>query len=364
MTAAPTAPIALGKRLFPLVLSLVVWSGAASPALSQTKVVTNFTTTGTPSVAVYNDKVILAFTGMDSKVYVAESSDGVDFSGATAVANAISSGVGPGLAAFNGRLWLSWTGGYNDINIINSTDGINYANKVVYSTLQAYNGPKLGTYCCVNGTTELVLAYAGLDSWHTLTMAYSTDGVNFSAPEHPAGTAGSAVSSLIDNPVPSVPNGNVDAPTFTNSPFNSNPSQLWFAATVSGEPPAGGCAYDSSNRIIFSEDPYAPASMGISAPNSGPPAPGYCWPTGIVSTSGVGITSIGTTVYVAYYQPDSTVMDLNVYQLENGNLTLVSSSATARNGIANPTLLTYNTHVYLYWVGTDSAHHINAIEIQ
>ena len=325
--------------------ALLAVSGCFSPlAHAYTKVVLNFTTTGTPAVAVYNGDVFMAFTGMNAQVYVAESTNGVNFGSPVSNANAIASGVGPGLATFNGALWLAWTGGYNDINLKSSTNGLNFYNKVLLSQ-KAFNAPKLG----VDGT-DLWLQYAGVDSWHSLTTSYSTDGVSFSTP---------VVShiSAIDNSDGGVPNNSVASPTYSNAPYGSNSSVLWSAATESGEPNVF-CTYHFFTIISFGQGFGPGGNTSVTEP--GEPAPNCAGPFGIVTNTGVGITSLGSTVWLAYIPAGSDVIQMNVYT--NGSLT--DSYSTGHLAIANPTLLTYDGHVYLYWVGTGSAHHINAIEIQ
>jgi len=324
---------------------LLAASGYFSPlAHAYTKVVLNFTTTGTPAVAVYNGNVYMAFTGTNAQVYVAESTNGVNFGSAISNANAIASGVGPGLAAFNGALWLAWTGGYNYINLKSSANGLNFYNKIVLNQ-KAFNGPKLG----VDGG-DLWLQYAGLDSWHSITTSYSPDGSSFSTP---------VVSdiSAIDNSDGSLPNNSVAAPTYSNAPYGSNTSVLWSAATESGEP-NGLCPYHFFTMISFGQGSGPGGDTSVTEP--GEPPPNCAGFFGIVTNNGVGITSLGSTVWLAYIPAGSDVIQMNVYT--NGSLS--DSYSTGHLAIANPTLLTYNGHVYLYWVGTDSAHHINAIEVQ
>lgn len=337
--------IAGGRARIVLAAALLAGSGWFSPlAHAYNKVVLNFTTTGTPALAVYNGDVYMAFTAMNAQVYVAESTNGVNFGSPVLNANAISSGVGPALASFNGALWLAWTGGYNDINLKSSTNGLNFYNKVILNQ-KAFNGPRLG----VDGA-DLWLQYAGLDSWHSLTTSYSIDGVSFSPP---------VVShiSAIDNSAGGVPNNSVAAPTYSNAPYGSNPSVLWSAATESGEPNVF-CTYHFFTIISFGQGFGPGGNTSVTEP--GEPAPNCAGPFGIVTNTGVGITSLGSTVWLAYIPAGSDVIQMNVYT--NGSLT--DSYSTGHLAIANPTLLTYDGHVYLYWVGTGSAHHINAIEIQ
>lgn len=292
----------------------------------------NEETGATPAVAVYNGVAYLAWTGTDGShtLNVAESTDGLHFS-APAVLNqqSVNGGAGPALAVFNGYLWLAWTGGFFDVNLETSTGGLSFGNKVIHSNMLSYTTPSIG----VSGN-DLYVAYPDLNNYspggnapttlHPLVTAYSQDGVNFSQP------VPQSCQSLVDNPYNSA---QVDSPTFSSAPFGSS-QVTWFAATISSQP----CATSPSN--------YITVRLGIGGPgpgiNSG----------GVTSTNGVGVTSLGSDVYLAWAKPSNSTIWINVYQGNPSNPSapygLLSSYSTGQTSIGNPVLLTYSGHVFLY----------------
>ena len=122
-------------------------------------------TRDTPAAAVYNGKVSLAWTGTnaDHSLIVAQSCDGLHF-GTPVVFGSNTSFAGPGLAAFHGYLWIGWAGD-NRIDLATSTDGLHFGNQFLVGTQQTYNSYTSVALAATN--TDLYLAFAGVDAYHT-----------------------------------------------------------------------------------------------------------------------------------------------------------------------------------------------------
>jgi hypothetical protein len=342
---------------------------ASAQAAAGTKVVLNGDyTIATPSAAVFNGGVVLAWTGTnaDHSVIVASSCDGLNF-GAPQVFGTNTSFTGPGLTAFNGYLWLGWAGD-NRINLATSTDGLNFGNQFLVGTEQTYNS--YTSIALAGSSRNLYLAFAGVDEWHTLNIGSSLDGVNFGPPAVHGGI------DLWDNPKDrtSLPFVAPSPPGSTLIDWNSNKgTQVNWSGVLDlikqWLSPSPRISVDSPT-LAFAPDGtlmWGAVILGSVEANAGNP---YAFDLvevnnrslisnpGAVSTTGIGMATLGNTVYVAWVPSDAnTVM---IYGYEYGTWNLVSQMNTGESCAGNPTLLAFNGHLYMYWMGTNADNNLNA----
>ena len=101
-----------------------------------------------PALAVYNNQLCLAFTGLDSYLYTSSSTDGESFFFPPLVFNEAnsttpnSSYAGPSLVVANSVLYLAFIGTDRQINVAPSSDGIDFSNQIlthIYSTATGIN---------------------------------------------------------------------------------------------------------------------------------------------------------------------------------------------------------------------------------
>src|SRR5436309_2688886 len=120
----------IGRLGLPRWATAMMVTGAAVVSLLSppaSAVVLGFQSIDTPSLAVFNGRLFMAYTGTDSnqRLNYAVSSDGVTFSQVTDGANR--SAGGPAIAAFNGKMYVAFPGGDHKLNIASSTDGQHYS---------------------------------------------------------------------------------------------------------------------------------------------------------------------------------------------------------------------------------------------
>jgi hypothetical protein len=137
-----------------------------------------------PSVAAFGGRLYLAWTGLDGRINVESSADGVHFSNKVTLGEF--SGSSPALAVFDGRLDLAWTAFDGRINLASSADGVRFGNKVTLNQTsfkpvviakihtQMEMAPALATF-----DGRLWLAWTGSDPQHHLNTMSSADGINF-----------------------------------------------------------------------------------------------------------------------------------------------------------------------------------------
>jgi hypothetical protein len=132
-----------------------------------------------PSMAVFNNKLYVAFRSNDSRniLFLTSSSDGVNFPAATGYTN-IAMGSAPSLAVFNNKLYVAFLSNdsRNILFITSSSDGVNFPAATGYSNMVMGGAPSLAAY---NG--QLFVAFKANDSSNQLFTASSSDGINFSA---------------------------------------------------------------------------------------------------------------------------------------------------------------------------------------
>jgi len=96
------------------------------------------TTNHGPALAFGNGKLFLAWNGLDQRLMVSSSADGVTFTPAVRLAH--TSSTSPGLLFANGKLFLVWRGtdAGGHLNVIDSADGVTLANKVTLPEASAF----------------------------------------------------------------------------------------------------------------------------------------------------------------------------------------------------------------------------------
>lgn len=338
-------------------------------------------TRDTPAAAVYNGAVSLAWTGTnaDHSLLVAQSCDGLHF-GTPVVFGSNTSFAGPGLAAFNGYLWIGWAGD-NRIDLATSTDGLHFGSQFLVGTEQTFNS--YTSIALAATSSDMYLAFAGVDAYHTLNIAASPDGVNYGDPTVYAGI------DLWDNaaqrdrlpfatPYSSNIPGQPVAPPATIVNYNSNSgvsinfSGLWSLLESFINPPPA-ISVDSPTLTVAPSGGVIWGATALSTVTANG-ANGYSWDTilvngrptiqnnGAISGTGIGMATIGNTVYVAWVPSDSS--DIVVYAYQYGTYTLLWQMDTDQSCEGNPALLAFNGHLYLYWMGTDSQNTLNAELIQ
>jgi hypothetical protein len=138
-----------------------------------------------PAAAVYGNRLYLAWTGLDGRLNMESSADGVHF-GNKVTFNTFS-GSSPALDTFNGRLYIAWTGFDGRINLASSPDGVRFDRAETFAqtsfkpvviakiNTQAEMAPALASF-----DGRLWIAWTGSDPQHHLNTMSSADGINFS----------------------------------------------------------------------------------------------------------------------------------------------------------------------------------------
>jgi hypothetical protein len=142
------------------------------------------------------------------------------------------------------------------------------------------------------------------------------------------------------NPPPAI---SVDSPTLTISP---NSSVMWGATALSTGQAHAPNQY-SWDTILVGE----PTGYRSLISNNG-----------AISGTGIGMATLGNTVYVAWVP--SASKDIVIYAYQYGTYRLLYQMDTRQTCEGNPALLAFNGHLYLYWMGTDPGHTLNAELIQ
>jgi hypothetical protein len=130
-----------------------------------------------PALAVFNGKLWLAWTGTDanSTLNLSSSTNGTTFTQAAQPLGRDNSPDGPALTVFNSKLYYGWKDGNSVLNLASSANGSTFSAPVQPGHNTSVNAPALAVW---NG--KLYMAWSGTDQYHTVNLASSTDGVNFS----------------------------------------------------------------------------------------------------------------------------------------------------------------------------------------
>jgi len=283
-------------------------------------------------LTVFNGRLFMAYTGTDSnhRLNYAVSSDGTTFTQVSDGANRAASG--PAIAAFGTKTYVAFTG-INDhrINIYSSTDGQHYSGQYVPNA--NWNSP--WRVALASGGGYLYLSWLGYDN--AIYNVRSSDGVNWASLPTiipfptPNGTASPVYPPTLATDSNGVVQGvftqrfyySFNVPTYQINIFT--PGGVGGGTTcrtyVNGSGTQAGLGFLPGERLM----PFKPASASVIGLdlNGGSCQGGTTYPTSAFPTDG---SSYGTT------------------------------------GVA-PAAVGFNGHAYLFWTGTDSAQHINVVQV-
>ncbi len=322
-------------RTFSRRVAAVIVTGclAALSALSQpaSAVVLSYTSIDTPSLAVFNGRLFMAYAGTDGnhRLNYAVSSDGLTFSQVTDPNNR--AGGGPAITVFNGTMYVVFPG-INDhaINIASSTDGQHYSGQfVINGNWNTPWRPALGA-----GGGKLYIAWLGYDN--ALYIASSTDGLHFSisgsVPPHKF--FGEFATSYVAYPPTLAP------------PNSSSTPQMVFTYSQ-GQVNAPNSLYICMESATINGILHAPCGTCVNA----------------IATRGGVQGGLG-------YLPGESLMGWIVNNPSSGSLDVRGGNCVAGgsryslSGVASgvaPAVAGFNGHAYYAWTGT-GAQNINIIQ--
>ena len=279
--------------------------------------------------------------------------------------------------------YIGWAGD-NRIDLATSTDGLNFGDQFLVGTQATYNS--YTSIALAATSTTLYLAFAGVDHMHVLNVASSEDGLNFGLPQVNYGIP------LYDNAQDANGFPGMICSSSNGAPCPAN--EVWIG--ISYDPSTGQFGNAGGGNwlaflksLIFGGPPPAAVDSPTLAigPNSTPlwGATGLT-PTGLfdaiyvngdpliskitgtasieASTTGIGMTTLGSTLFLAWVPFPGNDIHINEYQIGTGGYTMLNTIDTGQTCEGNPALLAFNGHVYMYWMGTDSQNTLNAELIQ
>lgn len=132
-----------------------------------------------PSLAVYNNKLYLAYNDAQTYSNVISSSDGVNWSNVHPCTTGVNSSVS--LAVFNNLLYFGLRNASNGsvtMCAINAADQVVQVTNLPQYTANAY--PGIGVFTPPGGQPTLYVGYEALSNDHNINLLLSTDGVNYS----------------------------------------------------------------------------------------------------------------------------------------------------------------------------------------
>jgi len=305
--------IFVSARRVVLAAAAMLIAGALSHPASAISL--SYQSVDTPSFAVFNGRLFMAYSGTDSSHHLnyAVSSDGLTY---TQVSDGNRSGTGPAIAAWNGQMYSVWTGTSDKrINIASSTDGQHFSGQHLLSTWTSPWRPSLA-----GASDGLYLSW--IES-SVLYIARSTDGVNFS----------------ITQSYPVIPASPGYGATYMIYPAtlatNSAGTLGWVATQSRG-------VFNAPNYLYL-------VGTGFTSCRSSPTGGGIQGGIGYLPGETLLAWRSGSTIYV----------DVNGGDCTAGGITYGSYGST---GVA-PAVVGFNGHAYLAWTGTDSAQHINVVQV-
>lgn len=294
-------------------------------------VVLSYESIDTPSFAVFNGKLYMAYTGTDSnqRLNYASTADGVNWSQVTDNNNR--AGGGPAIAVFNGVLYSAFPG-INDhaINIYSSTNGTTWGNQYVAS----YNGTYTTPWrpALAPGGGRLWLAWQGSDNQLHVAASYTAASGNWvSGPTTPSVTVTEGgFSWTSDEAYP---------PTLATQDLSYNP-YLVYTWSVGHS--------DAPNTL----------EINLRTVNDGTPTA----PTCRTGTTGQGLQGglgyLPGETLMAYTSSGSVMVDVNGGACGGGS----TFGPFGTSGVT-PAIVGFNGHAYVAWTGTDGAKHINFEEV-
>lgn len=377
----------------------------------------NYHTVATPSAAVFDGNVYLAWTANNASrnIIVAKSCNGLDFS-TYVVSNFTTNNSGPGLAAKGNHLYMAWAGaGNHKVFTAFSTNGLDFvdpeaiiegpigSNPPTSGIVQSYAGVHLGA--AVNdGTPALYAAWAGVDEAHTYQMSSATGSPATGGLVWATASGGGATPSLIDKPTGSVssssvtvkvhsctsynlscalaevfnnigdfinlggnaPVPSVDGPTFAVGPSsNILTGGVVLAPTVPGQDAVASSGYIKVlNGIYLSVGPNLGAAGDTTVICRAAYSPDSDFDddcSHVTSNAGIGLAVLNSVLYVAWVPAGQKDIYINGYSISGKGRSISDYStapfatiATGHPCEGNPTLITFDGHVYLYWMATNS----------
>jgi hypothetical protein len=290
----------------------------------------------TPALTVFNGQVVMAYTGTDSnhRLNYAVSSDGVTFTQVADNANRAASG--PAIAAFGAKTYAAFTG-INDhkINIYSSTDGQHYSGQSVPNG--TWNSP--WRISMASGGGYIYLAWLGYDN--NIYIIRSSNG-----------TSWAMYRSITHFTSVNTPSGASNGPVYPPTLATDSTGAVQMVYTNQFYASYGIPTY----QII-----RAPAVLGGSTTT----CRSYVNDVGI--QAGLGFLPSETLMPWFPGQGNRIAFDLNGGSCAGGTTYPTSGAPSDGNyygltGVA-PAAVGFNGHAFLYWTGTDSAQHINVLEI-
>ena len=303
----------------------------------------DFRSNDSPSFAVFNNQLFMAFSGTDSnhRLNYAVSSDGLTYTGVSDQTNV--AGSGPAIAAFNKKMYVAFP--YQDnreIAIASSDDGLHYSGQHIINPL--WKTPArvgLGS-----NDNKLFLVWLGMDG--ALYRATTTDGTNWTADERTLdqsimGNDGKPYRSYVIWPPTLASVTGSDDPglvyTYSEHFFGTGPNWLQLRGN-------SGVA----NIICGLQSPVvggSPVAAGIQAGVGFLDGKRYlAWRFG--TTLGGAVSTIQVSVDGGGCRGGTT------YPSDNGSYGQSHSA---------PAIVGFNGHVYLGFTGTDGDQHINVIQV-
>jgi hypothetical protein len=300
----------------------------------------------TPSLAVFNGNLFMAYAGNDSnhRLNYAVTSDGVNWSQVTDGSNR--SGGGPAIAVFNGKMFVAFPGiNDHEINIASSTDGQHFSNQyVINSNWFTPWRPALGS-----GGGKLWLAFQGQDNG--LYTAYTTDGSNWTFGPIRHAQSGTILginwSSQVAWP-PTLAPSSADGSAAPNIVYTWSQSQQEL-----------GIAKPNNWQITLQSVTSVATAAGVTCRV-------YPTTTGAGPQGGLGYLS--GVVLMPWIASGQIALDVNRGSCVTSGITYPSSTSPASGGSYGstgvaPAAVGWNGHAYIAYTGNDSGQHINFLEI-
>jgi hypothetical protein len=286
-----------------------------------------------PSLAAFKNKLYIAVTGTNaqSTIYLNSSADGITWPGTfqSLAPQSSNPNAAPALATFQNNLYLAWIGSGNQINLLHSSDGVNFSGQIdLGAGFVSTGSPSLTATA-----NDLILSWLGStvnggQVEPVIYTAYSTDGVNWSAP------LGAALGS--SNVAPYAPavfatdaaSGVRSCVGYVVPATSFSPTRRIVAAAVPG---IGVCGLP-----VTTEEPY---------------------------TTGVGMGINGSNFYLIWVGTH-LASQIHIWNYTfNGSFAYLGETTTTQTSFTNPAIAGFNGHVFYAWSGTDNPSHVNVAQL-
>jgi hypothetical protein len=279
---------------------------------------------------------------------------------------------GAALAVFNGRLYMAWTGtdNPNHLNVAYTTDGVNFTAPVVIpnNSSVAWAGPGLTVF---NG--KLYLSWTGGSSF--VNYISSSDGVTWSNKVLTAWKAQASTALTVNSAgtVMYLAFADLSSQHLTQV-YNTSDGVNWgpfatenyqgrgspFSPAILGTPSGLDVGFASfPTSGSFNPCPWNCIVLNGVELVPGPLNPGTSAP-GTTGTAGPGLGYFNSVLYIAWNGAFSGA------QGTTPHIWIASSTTypmpyfdTLQACIGNPALISYSGHLYMVWTGSDSGQHLN-----